>query len=47
MPKIGRSVITSSGKGKVIRHSAINNRITVRLEDGMEIETAVDQLKKE
>lgn len=47
MPKIGRSVITSSGKGKVIRHSAISNRITVRLEDGMEIETAVDQLKKE
>jgi len=47
MPKIGRSVITPSGKGKVIRHSAICNRITVRLEDGMETETAVDQLKKE
>jgi cell fate regulator YaaT (PSP1 superfamily) len=47
MPKIGKSVITPSGKGKVIRHSAICNRITVRLEDGMETETAVDQLKKE
>ena len=47
MPKIGRTIVTPSGKGKVIRHNAICNRITVRLEDGMEIETAVDQLKKE
>jgi len=47
MPKIGKSVITTSGKGKVVRHSAICNRITVRLEDGTEIETAVDQLIKE
>ena len=47
MPKIGKSVLTPSGKGKVIRHNAICSRITVRLEDGMEIETHVDQLKKE
>jgi cell fate regulator YaaT (PSP1 superfamily) len=48
MPKIGKSVTTTSGKGKVIRHNAICNRITVRLEDGgMEIETAVNQLIKD
>ena len=47
MPKIGKSVTTSSGKGKVIRHNAICNRITVRLEDGLEIETAVNQLLKD
>ena len=47
MPKIGKTVITSSGKGKVIRHNAICNRITVRLEDGVEVETPVDHLKKE
>ena len=47
MPKIGRSVVTPSGKGKVIRHNAICNRITVRLEDGVEIETPADQFKKE
>ena len=47
MPKIGKSVTTTSGKGKVIRHSAISNRITVRLEGGGEIETAVDQIVKE
>ena len=47
MPKIGRTIVTPSGKGKVIRHNAICNRITVRLEGGEEIETAADQFKKE
>jgi cell fate regulator YaaT (PSP1 superfamily) len=47
LPKIGKSVNTVSGKGKVIRHNAICNRITVRLEDGMEIETTVNQLIEE
>ena len=45
MPKLGKSVLTPSGKGKVIRHNAICNRLTVRLEDGIEIETDVDQIK--
>ena len=47
LPKIGKSVKTVSGNGKVIRHNAICNRITVRLEGGMEIETSVQQLIKE
>jgi cell fate regulator YaaT (PSP1 superfamily) len=47
LPKIGKSVKTVSGKGKVIRHNAICNRITVRLEGGMEVETTVNQLLKE
>jgi cell fate regulator YaaT (PSP1 superfamily) len=47
LPKIGKSVMTISGKGKVIRHNAICNRITVRLEDGLEIETPVNQLVKD
>ncbi|MEJ2170194.1 MAG: stage 0 sporulation family protein [Desulfobacterales bacterium] len=47
LPKIGKSVTTISGKGKVIRHNAICNRITVRLEDGLEIETPVNQLVKD
>lgn len=45
MPKLGKQVQTASGKGKVIRQNAICNRLTVRLEDGVEIETGVDQLK--
>ena len=47
LPKIGKSVKTVSGNGKVIRHNAICNRITVRLEGGMEVETTADQLIKE
>ena len=47
LPKIGKSVKTISGKGKVIRHNAICNRITVRLEGGMEVETTVNQLIKD
>ena len=47
MPKIGKSVTTSGGKGKVIRHNAICNRITVRLDSGLEVETPVTQIIKE
>ncbi len=46
MPKIGKTVQTPGGRGKVIRHNAICNRLTVRLEDGMELETGVDQIKR-
>jgi cell fate regulator YaaT (PSP1 superfamily) len=44
MPRLGKTVMTTSGKGKVIRHNAICNRITVRLEEGVEIETGVQQI---
>ena len=47
LPKIGRTVNTPSGKGKVIRHNAICSRITVRLEGGMEVDTTVSQLIKD
>ena len=47
LPKIGKTVNTVSGKGKVIRHNAICSRITVRLEDGQEVEDTVNQLIKE
>jgi cell fate regulator YaaT (PSP1 superfamily) len=43
LPKIGKHIMTEKGNGKVIRHNVICNCITVRLEDGMEIETAVNQ----
>jgi cell fate regulator YaaT (PSP1 superfamily) len=47
MPKIGRQVLTPAGKGKVIRHNTICNRLTVRLENGIETEIAADQLINE
>jgi cell fate regulator YaaT (PSP1 superfamily) len=44
LPRLGKIVITPSGKGKVIRHNAICNRIAVRLEDDLEVEFKVDQV---
>ena len=43
-PRIGKTVTTSNGKGKVIRHNVICNRVAVRLENGQEIETGIDKL---
>ena len=47
LPKIGKYIMTEKGKGKVIRHNPICNCITVRLEGGVEIETAVNQTIKD
>jgi cell fate regulator YaaT (PSP1 superfamily) len=47
LPKVGSIVKTPSGSGKVVRHNAIGSRVTVRLQDGAEIETPADQLQPE
>lgn len=46
-PKIGKIVMTKSGKGKVIRHNAMCNCITALLEEGTEIEARLDEIIKE
>jgi cell fate regulator YaaT (PSP1 superfamily) len=46
-PKIGKTIKTKGGKGKVIRHNPICNRITARLDDGQEIEIGLDEMIKE
>ncbi len=46
-PKIGRIVRTTNGEGKVIRHNVICSRISLRLNNGNEIETALDTIIKE
>jgi cell fate regulator YaaT (PSP1 superfamily) len=47
-PKIGANVMTKRGKGKVVRHNAIFDRIAVRLEEsGQEIETGIDEITRE
>ncbi|MFC1886044.1 stage 0 sporulation family protein [Thermodesulfobacteriota bacterium] len=46
LPKIGKTVSTPSGTGKVIRHDVINSRVVVRLESGVEIETGVNEMTK-
>ena len=37
LPRIGKHVVTKSGKGKVIRQNVLNQTITVELEEGGEI----------
>jgi cell fate regulator YaaT (PSP1 superfamily) len=46
-PKIGLTVTTKSGKGKVVRHNAIFDRIAVRLDNGQEIEAGIDEITRE
>lgn len=45
-PKPGKIVTTPEGKGKVIRHNLICNRVTVRLENNTEIETDLKSLSR-
>ncbi|MCP4345035.1 MAG: stage 0 sporulation protein [Desulfobacterales bacterium] len=40
-PKPGRTVQTPRGKGKVIRHNVICNRLAIRLDSGDEVESEV------
>lgn len=47
IPRIGKTINTTMGKGKVIRHNVICNRISIKLEDGMEQEINVDDIIKE
>jgi cell fate regulator YaaT (PSP1 superfamily) len=42
LPKIGTIVNTPKGPGKVVRQNAVCGRVSVRLPDGVEIETPVD-----
>lgn len=44
-PKIGRQVETPQGRGKVIRHNILRQRIAVRLEEGNEVELGIDEIR--
>jgi len=46
-PKMGAVVNTAVGKGKVVHHHLICNRITVSLDSGSEIEIQLDKIIKE
>jgi len=43
-PKLGKKITTPEGKGKVIRHNAIRDRVAIRLQDGREVEFSSQQL---
>jgi cell fate regulator YaaT (PSP1 superfamily) len=46
-PKIGKSVNTTHGRGKVIRHQLTNDKFVVRLMQGQEVEIGLNELIKE
>lgn len=37
LPKVGKHIVTRSGKGKVIRQNVLNQTVTVQLEEGGEV----------
>jgi len=43
-PKTNKSVITKSTKGKVLRHNVICNRLTIRDDQGQEIEIGLEDI---
>jgi cell fate regulator YaaT (PSP1 superfamily) len=44
-PKVNSWVTTPSGRGKIVRHNVIAGQVTVRLEDGEEIELQLKDVK--
>jgi cell fate regulator YaaT (PSP1 superfamily) len=47
LPKIGKTVNTKTGAGKVVRHNVLCNRFVMRLADGSEIETEPEKIIRE
>ena len=43
-PKIGETVKTKNCEGKVVRHNTISNRISIRVDDGQDIEAGLDEI---
>ncbi|KPJ76395.1 MAG: stage 0 sporulation protein [Deltaproteobacteria bacterium SG8_13] len=44
-PKVNSWVATPSGRGKIIRHNVMTRQVTVRLEDGNEVELQLQDIK--
>lgn len=47
LPKLGKTVVTPQGTGKVIQQKIIERRILVALEDGREVEAGLDEIREE
>ena len=47
IPKTGRSVVTSRGKGKVVRQNVLRETVTITLDSGDEIEIPYDDIIKD
>ena len=45
LPKVGKHIVTKSGKGKIIRQNVLNQTVTVQLEEGGEVTVHVSEIK--
>jgi cell fate regulator YaaT (PSP1 superfamily) len=46
MPKIGKTIVTKEGTGRVIRQNVLANKITIQLEDGSEAEVSLSSIEE-
>jgi len=44
LPKVGKYIVTRSGRGKVIRQNVLSQTVTVELEEGGEITIHASEL---
>jgi cell fate regulator YaaT (PSP1 superfamily) len=44
MPKIGKTISTEKGTGKVVRQNVLANRVTIQIEDGSEVEVPLAEI---
>lgn len=44
LPKVGKTVRTAEGSGKVVRHNPLSSSVTIRLEDGTESEIGPEEI---
>jgi len=44
LPKVGKHIVTKSGKGKIIRQNVLNQTVTVDLEEGGEVTVHVSEI---
>ena len=44
LPKVGKHIVTRSGRGKVIRQNVLNQTVTVELEEGGEVTIHASEL---
>jgi len=43
-PKIGKSIQTVHGRGKVVRHNSLSQTLVIRLAEGTEVEIGLDEI---
>jgi len=46
MPKLGKTITTKEGKGRVIRQNVLKESVTIRIDEDTEVETAIKDLPK-